>query len=214
MRALITGGTHGIGLAICEQLQTDGHDTIAWSRHTTPGGDARNRDDIERMIAVMEGIDILICNVGGGGRWGEYDILETKDEVWGEVYLKNTGAAILFTKAVLPHMVRKGFGRVICITSIYAHRGAPRPWFGMAKAGQSALMMSLAKRPEYVRRGITFNCVAPGHIDVGTAVDASAFPLGRMGTPQEVASVVAFLCSDKASLVNGANIVVDGGESA
>lgn len=211
MRALVTGGTHGIGLAIAESLRSAGHEVTTLSRHGDIVWDALKPFDMKMPFDY----DILCHSVGGGGRWGEYEIEKTEPEVWEQVFQKNAGIATQLTVACLPHMVRSGFGRVVCITSIYAHRGAPRPWFGMAKAAQVALMASLAKRPEYVRRGITFNCVAPGHIDNGgVAVEASGFPLGRMGRCEEVAAVVAFLCSPDASLVNGANIVVDGGESA
>jgi 3-oxoacyl-[acyl-carrier protein] reductase len=83
----------------------------------------------------------------------------------------------------------------------------------MAKAAQTALMKSLASQSYLARDGITFNSVAPGEIDVGKPPSGAELPLGRMGTPEEVANVVAFLCSEGASLVNGANIVVDGGQS-
>ena len=107
--------------------------------------------------------------------------------------------------------------------------GGGRPWFNMAKTAQMAFMKNLALKPELVRDGITFNTVAPGCImipDTGweeeQKKDPNAFqnmlnqkfPLGRMGTPEEVANIVVFLCSPKSGLVNGASILVDGGESA
>lgn len=212
MKALVTGGTHGIGLAITEALRADGHEVTTLSRHGDIVWDALNPFSMDMLFDY----DILVNCVGGGGRWGEYEIEKTEPEVWEQVFQKNAGIATQLTVACLPHMVKSGFGRVICITSIYAGQGAPRPWFGMAKAAQAALMASLAKRAEYVRCGITFNCVAPGHIEVMEKEQPllNMFPLGRMGFPSEVAAVVSFLCSERASLVNGANIVVDGGESA
>ena len=107
------------------------------------------------------------------------------------------------------------WGRVVTITSILGGKdGNARPWFAMAKAAQTALMKSLATQSYLARDGITFNSVAPGLIDVGKpGLGNEELPLGRMGTPEEVANVVAFLCSDGASLVNGANIIVDGGQS-
>ena len=213
-RALVTGGTKGIGRAIVNSLRENGIDVVTLSRGQ--GYDATKPKDIAHFIRDGGAdYDILINNVGGGGRWGNDDVCKTPDVTWSDVYQKNAGAAIQLTTACLPYMVAKGFGRVVTITSIYATKASPRPWFGMAKAAEVALMLSLAKRPEYVRRGITFNCVSPGHIRIDCEPDTMVnLPLGRMGTPQEVANVVSFLCSDKASLVNGANIIVDGGESA
>lgn len=215
MRALVTGGTRGIGAAIAEQLRADGHEVVVCSRHTQPPCDVLDQNSIADFMRHDTQFDILVCNAGGGGRWGKQDVLETEQGVWDDVYQKNARSTVQFVRAVLPHMVRSGFGRIVCITSIYAHSGAPRPWFGMGKAAQGALIASLSKRREYVQRGITFNSVAPGHIRINSEPDLMVnLPLGRMGRPQEVANVVSFLCSDKASLVNGANIVVDGGESA
>lgn len=174
-------------------------------------------------------LDILVNNVGGGGRWGKEDIVETDMRVWGEVYEKNAMAAVRFTRRALPHMQRAKWGRVVTITSIYGGKdGDGRPWFTMAKAAETALMKSLSTMPQLVREGITFNCVAPGGIYIeGTGFedekkkDEAAFqraidrdyPLGRLGTADEVAALVVFLCSAQASLVNGANITVDGGQS-
>ena len=203
-RALVTGGTKGIGLAIVNQLHKDGHNVLACSRSTVPPCDVSDPENIDAFMKWAGGFDILVHNAGGGGRYGDRDI----------VLQKNALALEQLIYWVLPYMLSQNFGRIVCITSIYAHRAAPRPWFGMAKAAQAAFMASLAKHKDYVRAGVTFNCVAPGHIDVGVSVDMADSPLGRMGTPQEVAHVVSFLCSEKASLVNGANIIVDGGETA
>ena len=159
--------------------------------------------------------DILINNVGGGGRWGSESIENTSHDVWEQVYQKNAGAAVDLTMWAIPHMRARKWGRVVTITSILGGKdGNGRPWFSMAKAAQTALMKSLATQSYLARDGITFNSVAPGLIDVGKpGLGNEELPLGRMGTPEEVANVVAFLCSDGASLVNGANIVVDGGQS-
>lgn len=125
-------------------------------------------------------------------------------------------------------MKKQNWGRIVSITSIYGREGGGRPWFNMAKVAQTSLMKNLALNRDLVRYGITFNSVAPGPIMIPEtgwdvermrnpeAFDSASkerFTLGRLGTPEEVANVVVFLCSEKASLVNGASILVDGGES-
>lgn len=248
--ALVTGGSHGIGRAISLALAGEGCHVAICSR----GDDARNdtvnkllsmgvkalgvqadvavAGEAERVInTVVEswgGIDILINNAGGGGRWGSPIVEDTPESVWNEVYEKNALAAVRFTRLVIPHMRRKKWGRVVTITSVYGREGGGRPWFNMAKSAQTSMMKTLAMNHDLTRDGITFNSVAPGAIAIpGTGWDeerikdpaafenmlCESYPLGRLGTPEEVAAVVAFLCSDRASLVNGASVAVDGAES-
>jgi len=117
---------------------------------------------------------------------------------------------------------------VVTIASLLGREGGGRPWFNMAKSAEISLMKTLAMNASLARDGITFNSVAPGAIMIPSTgweeeqkkdpekfkkmVDLQ-FPLDRLGTPEEVANVVVFLCSEKASLVNGACIPIDGGES-
>jgi len=125
-------------------------------------------------------------------------------------------------------MVKKNWGRVVTVTSIYGNYIGGRPWFNISKVAQNILMKNLAKQKEFTRKGITFNSVAPGAVmipDTGWAelkeINKAEYdefietlPLGRMGSPEEIANLIIFLTSEKASLINGASIVVDGGESA
>ena len=247
--ALITGGSHGIGrsiaielakegvnIAICSRTQSKLDETISILKQYNVDSISVNVDvlEVDAVDKVMNVInkrwrklDILVNNVGGGGRWGKEEPLDTKPEVWGEVYQKNAGVAVQFTMKSLPYMLQNKWGRVITITSTYGLQGGGRPWFNMAKAAQTALMKNLAIKKPYVRSGITFNSVAPGSIsipetgwEIEQKKDSEAFaklldenwPMGRLGTPEEVANVVVFLCSPKSSLVNGASILVDGGE--
>lgn len=182
---------------------------------------------VKKVITSFGTLHILINNVGGGGRWGKEITEDTKDRVWQEVYDKNAMAAVRFTKMVLPYMLKEKWGRIVAITSIYGKEGGGRPWFNMAKAAEISLMKTLAMNKRYVRNNITFNSVAPGAIMIpDTGWDnlmrekpkefknfVAQLPLGRLGTPEEVASLVVFLCSEKARLINGACIAVDGGES-
>lgn len=180
------------------------------------------------IISTWGTLHVLVNNVGGGGRWGSPIVEETPEEVWTDVYNKNAMAAVRFTRLALPYMRKQRWGRVVTIASIYGREGGGRPWFNMAKSAEISLMKTLAMNPDLVRDGITFNSVAPGAImipDTGSEEEMKKnpkefakmvnlnFPLGRLGTPEEVASVVVFVCSEKTNLLNGACIVVDGGES-
>lgn len=227
----------GCNLAICarnkeraekavQEIKTKGVQAIGIS------ADVMIAEDVDRVIKTIIDswgtIHILINNVGGGGRWGSEIIEETSEQVWMEVYNKNALAAIRFTMRAIPFMRKQKWGRVVTIASIYGREGGGRPWFNMAKSAEISLMKTLAMNPALARDGITFNSVAPGAImipdtgwdrerkenpqEFGKLLDRQ-FPLGRLGTPEEVANVVVFLCSEKASLVNGASIPVDGGES-
>lgn len=236
--ALVTGGSRGIGLAIALSLADEGCNVAICGRNLDALTDAlfkldeRGGNNMMFPIDVTKGSDItfavneiqtwwprlhiLINNVGGGGRWGLESFENTPTKIWRAVYNKNAIAAMRFTKAVVPNMRKQKWGRVITISSIYGKEVGGRPWFNVAKSAEIALMKSLSKRKEYVRNGITFNTVCPGHISVKGKPDETnleEFPLGRMGRPEEVANVVTFLCSKKASLVNGACITIDGGES-
>ncbi len=211
--ALVTGGSKGIGLAIVDALEREGCIVSIWARSI--GVDVLERDSLRLAMSLARSPDILINNVGGGGRWGSEIFEETALSVGTEVYLKNAGVAAELTRWAIPAMRERKWGRVVTITSILGGKeGNGRPWFVMAKAAQTALMKSLATQSYLAQDGITFNSIAPGLIDVGKpGLGNEELPLGRMGTPEEVANVVAFLCSPLASLVNGANIAVDGGQS-
>jgi len=247
---VVTGGTHGIGLAIALGLADQGCNLAVCSRTQERvnstlkklkskkvkliGGvvDVLSHKDISKfcnhVFKQWNTVDILINNVGGGGRWGKDSVSETPESTWGEVYDKNVGAAIRFSLLVIPGMQDKKWGRIVTISSIVSREADGRPWYIVSKGAEVSLMKSLAVRKELTRNGITFNTVSPGAVMIPNTgwedeekqnpkgflefLDAQ-FPLGRMGTPQEVANVVIFLCSEKASLVNGANIVVDGGQS-
>jgi 3-oxoacyl-[acyl-carrier protein] reductase len=247
--ALVTGGSHGIGLATARTLADEGcnvaicarnEDRVAQAVHDLKAtgvkvigvsADVLIPADIERVMkTILDAwgtIHILVNNVGGGGRWGSPSFEETPEQVWIDVYNKNAMAAIQFTRLAIPFMRKQKYGRVVTVSSIIGREGGGRPWFNMAKSAEISLMKTLSMYKYLVRDGITFNTVAPGAIMIegtGWTVEKendpqgfSSFvenlPLGRMGIPEEVANVVTFLCSKQASLVNGACITVDGGES-
>ena len=247
--AVVTGGSHGIGRRIALALAEEGCNVAICARHKKnldivfkeikqKGVDALAiqadvliSKDVEKfmkkVIDTWGTIDILVNNVGGGGRWGSENVEKTSEDVWIDVYNKNAMAAVRFSRLAIPHMRKKKWGRIITISSICGREADGRPWFITAKHAEVVLMKSMARVPYLARDGITFNSVCPGAIMIpGSGWDLEAkknqkkikqmtesLPLGRMGTPEEVANVVVFLCSNQASLVNGASIIVDGGES-
>ena len=227
----------GCHVAICARSQSDIDSTISEMKVydvETLGisADLSKLSEIQKIVDLISQrwgtLHILVNNVGGGGRWGTDIIEENTDEVWTEVFNKNAMTAVRFVRAVLPWMRKQKWGRIVTVTSIYGKEGGGRPWFNMAKAAQTSLMKCLALDRAITRCNITCNSIAPGPIMIpGTGweeeqeKDPAAFErmmkeqltLGRLGTPNEVANVVVFLCSERATLVNGAAIVVDGGES-
>lgn len=249
--AVVTGGTHGIGLATAIALVHEGCHVAVCSRTSERvesalnelrkekiecigmQADVLNPEDIRKfcksVIDKWGTIHILINNIGGGGRWGSDIVEETSEDVWVDVYNKNAMAAVRFTVFFLPYMRNQKWGRVVTVASRYGREGGGRPWFNMANSAKISLMKSLSMNPSLGRDGITFNTVAPGGImipDTGWEKEKETnpegfkemlnkqLPLGRMGTPQEVADVITFICSEKASLLTGAAIPLDGGESS
>ena len=161
--------------------------------------------------------------------WLSEIILQQTQMITGLVYYKNFIVAKDLIKMFLPSMLKNEWGRVVTITSSLAKQASGRPWFNVAKMSQTVLMKNLAKNSLYSSKGVTFNSVAPGAIYIpDTGWDEMKktnpkkyqefiklnSPIGRLGKPEEVANVVTFLCSQYASLVNGASIAVDGGESS
>lgn len=227
----------GCNVAICSRttdrisktialIEKDGVDCIGIQ------ADVMKKADIESVMNTVihrwGTIHILVNNVGGGGRWGSEIVEETKEEVWIEVFEKNALAAIRFSMLAIPFMRRQKWGRVVTVTSIFGREGGGRPWFSMAKTAQTAMMKALALKHYLSKDNITFNSIAPGAImipETGWEKEVKEkpneteellkrdFPLERFGTPEEVANVITFICSEKASLINGASIPVDGGQS-
>tara|TARA_R100001530_G_scaffold1886_1_gene3242 strand:- start:18021 stop:18743 length:723 start_codon:yes stop_codon:yes gene_type:complete len=229
--ALVTGGTKGIGKAICIALAKEGHHIISFSSNVDNVRSLQRALDklgvgSPHKISVCDifdndmeygdgNADILVNNVGGGGSWGmEENVMEI-----------NYFSQVRYTSMVLDNMEKKKWGRVITISSIYGKEAHDNSYFSAAKSAQNAYMKSMSKKKTYARKNITFNTVSPGRIMCGNYYkyhkNTAKFkklvkdtPMGKIGKPEDVANVVKFLCSDEASYINGTNIIVDGGESA
>ena len=237
--ALVTGGSRGIGAAIARRLAADGMD-VAVNYATNEaraaevvadiegsGGtavavraDVGNAGDVDDMFtAVTEALGPVTVLVNNAGITDDGLMLRMGPEQWDRVITTNLTSVFLCTRAALRPMVRARSGRIITISSVSGLSGNPgQANYAAAKAGIIGLTKSVAK--EVGSRGITVNAVAPGFIatdmtdDLGTSVTDRAreqISLGRLGLPEEVASVVGYLASEGASYITGQTIVVDGG---
>jgi len=168
-------------------------------------------------------LDILVLNAGGARGEGA---LETDDATFTESFGLNVLVGLRAARAAVPWMRRTGYGRLIFITSIYGREAGGRASYNIGKAAEISLAKSLAR--ELAPEGILVNAVAPGSLmfpgsswegrqradpEAIAAFVRSDLPLGRFGTPEEVANVVAFLASPRASLVSGACWTIDGCQS-
>ena len=237
--ALVTGASRGIGQATAIELAKAGADVVvnfigneAVAQETVEKIEALGRkaikikanvgdaDDVQAMvdeaIATFGHIDILVNNAG---ITRDGLLIRMKDSDWDEVLNINLKGVYLVTKAVAKLMVKQRAGRIINMTSVSGVTGnVGQANYAAAKAGVIGFTKTCAK--ELAARGITVNAVAPGFIE--TAMTdvlpekikegiAAIVPFGRMGQPEEIASVVTFLASDFASYITGQVLNVDGG---
>jgi 3-oxoacyl-[acyl-carrier protein] reductase len=227
--ALITGASRGIGAACAQALADDGYRVIINYNHSERaalelasqvGGTAVQADvseavQVRRMFEGLD-IDVLVCNAGQS----MFGLLtDGEDEDWQRLIDLNLGGVIRCCRAAIPGMVRRQGGRIIIVSSIWGSTGAScESVYAASKAALHGLTLSLSK--ELGPSGITVNCVAPGVID--TDMNAAhtpetmqdlidSTPLGRLGKPEDVASLVRFLSSDAAAFITGQIIGVDGG---
>jgi 3-oxoacyl-(acyl-carrier-protein) reductase len=249
--ALVTGGNRGIGAAICRSLATQGANIAAGyssSREQAESlmkdvadtgvecsahqGNVGSSDDCRRVVdEVIDRhgrLDILVNNAG---ITSDKSVLKMSDEDWYKVLAVNLSGAFFMSQSVLPHMIERGSGRIVNISSIIGQQGnIGQANYAASKSGLFGLTMTLAREVAQALAkadkltddgvNITVNAVAPGFIatDMLESVPEkvldgirSQIPLRRLGRPEEVARVVHFLCADASSYITGQVWAVNGG---
>lgn len=237
--AIVTGGSRGIGRAIAIHLAAQGHavavnyasnsaaaDEVVRQIESAGGAaiaiaaDVGDPDAVTAMVeTAAEALGPVSVLVNNAGITDDGLMLRMSVEQWDRVIATNLRSVYLCTKAVLKGMIRAKGGRIINISSVSGVSGNPgQANYAASKAGVIGFTKSMAK--EVGSRGITVNAIAPGFIatdmtealgDDMTERVAEQISLGRLGRPEEVASVVGYLASDEASYITGQTIVVDGG---
>jgi len=242
--ALITGASRGIGAACAAVMAREGADVVVnylrsevdaqdvaarvrslGRRAMVSQADVRDRRQVVQMVddtvRSWGRIDILVNNVGQH-TLKAYSIDEMTVTEWYDSVRINLTSQLLCLQAVVPGMVRQGWGRIVNIGSIVAQRGSGSGdvYYVVSKAGVHGLTLAVFRR--LAPKGITVNTVSPGVIDTPMTrrvlspeeiqVRAGSIPVGRIGSSEEVAEVVAFLASSRASFVTGQLISVNGGQ--
>ena len=234
--ALVTGGTGGIGTAICQRLASEGASVLttyideerakAWqAEQSFDAGifscDVSNYDACAAMKDAIESdvgqVDIIVNNAG---ITRDASFKKMNAEKWAQVIATNLDSVFNITHQFVNDMAGRGFGRVVNISSINGQKGQfGQTNYSAAKAGIHGFTMSLAQ--EVARKGVTVNTISPGYIatemvmavpeDVRNQIIAQ-IPVGRLGKPEEIAALVAFLSSEDASFITGANLAANGGQ--
>jgi len=233
--ALVTGGTRGIGRAICERLKADGMKVAAGysGNDETAAACARElgvmvikgnvgnfmdcKHAVEKVEAELGPVDVLVNNAGIT-RDGVFHKMTS--EQWSEVIRVNMDSLFNMTRQVIEGMRERGWGRVVNISSINGQKGqAGQTNYSAAKAGMIGFTKALAL--ENAKKGITVNCIAPGYIDTEMVQAVpekvlegiiAQIPVGRLGHGEEIADMVAFLSGEHAGYVTGATLALNGGQ--
>ncbi|HUL68368.1 MAG TPA: SDR family NAD(P)-dependent oxidoreductase [Burkholderiaceae bacterium] len=236
--AVITGGAAGIGLAVAQRLAASGARLSLWDRDADAlqtaaralGGDTHtvqvdvaSDPDVQRArdqsVAALKTVDVLVCSAGITGpnttTW-EYPV-----DAWQQVLAVNLTGLFLCNRAFVPHMMTRDYGRIVNIASIAGKEGNPNASaYSASKAGVISLTKSLGK--ELAKTGIRVNCVTPAAVKTGifsqmtqSHIDfmLSKIPMGRFGDVEEIAALVAWLCTEDCSFTTGAVFDLSGGRA-
>jgi 3-oxoacyl-[acyl-carrier protein] reductase len=238
--ALVTGASGGIGAATAIALAARGASVIVHYNSNAAGAadvkekvaryggecdlvaaDLSSAEGVESLVAAIQQrrINILINNAGSLIKRAK--VAEMTMDLWNRVLMLNLTSAMFLAQAVLPGMVERGYGSIVNLSSVAARNGGGigAMAYASSKAAVSTMTMGLSK--EFAPHGIRVNAVSPGTIDTGyhrafstsQMLDAvrAATPVGRIGTPEEVADTILFLCSGAARFIHGQVLEVNGG---
>jgi acetoacetyl-CoA reductase len=239
--ALVTGGTGGLGTAICIELANADRLVIAsdvtagtdagdeWLEEMRASGhdihlvhmDVTDEDSCTQSVASLEAaygpVDILI-NCAGITRDGTFRKMDLAQ--WRAVLSTNLDSVFTVTRPLINGMLEREFGRIVNISSLNGEKGQfGQANYSAAKAGMHGFTMALAQ--EVASKGITVNTVSPGYIGTKMVMAVpeevrnqiiAQIPVGRLGTPEDIAQTVAFLTRDEASFITGANFSINGGQ--
>ena len=239
--AIITGGGQGMGRSVAQKLGLEGANVIVNDKNlealskvvndlTSSGvsavaapGDVTKKDDVDAIVATaldeFGTVDILVNNAGILFRT---PLLDMEEEEWDLVINVNMKGTYLFSRAVIPHMRKAGWGRIVNFSSTAGKAVSTLggPHYTAAKAGILGLTRAVAK--EVAPMGITVNAVCPGLVDTEMVQEnvsnqqltryIDSFPIPRICDPSEVAELVAFLASDRAAYITGASLDINGGD--
>lgn len=236
--AAVTGGIGGLGTAICKSLAEQGHavvaldlgsreDRLAEFRRETEGLEvhfaAVNVTDFDACAALVREIEAthgaLDILVNAAGITRDTTLRKMQPSQWDAVMDVNLDGVFNLCRHAIDGMVARGFGRIVNISSVNGQTGQfGQTNYSAAKAGMHGFTMALAR--EVARKGVTVNSVSPGYCETALVMAmpddirariVESVPVGRLGQPQEIARVVAFLAAEEAGFITGANIPVNGG---
>ncbi|NLA51252.1 MAG: acetoacetyl-CoA reductase [Alcaligenaceae bacterium] len=237
--ALVTGGIGGLGTAIAQSLADRGHQVLVayyvednpekWLAEQKEQGynfkaypvDVANFDSCQKMVEQIHAdgfkIDMLVNNAG---ITKDRSFRKMSQEQWDDVLRTNLDSVFNVTKQVIEDMIEGGWGRVVTISSVNGSKGQfGQANYSSAKSGMYGFSKSLAL--EFASKGITVNTVSPGYImtemvaampqEIVEQQIVPQIPMGRLGKPEEIGELVAYLCSESAGFITGANIAINGG---
>jgi len=218
-KAIVTGGLQGIGAAIVKRLQQSGAEVVIWDLGTSPKVDVSDPSSIASALRNPGKIDVLVNNAGIAGK--NLPTVDYPIDEWERVLRVNLTSQFLCCRAVAPHMVKAGYGRIVNIASVAGKEGNPNAVaYSASKAGVIALTKTLGK--ELAQTGVLVNCVTPAaaktaifdqmtrqHIDYML----SKIPMGRFVEVDEIAALVCWLASEDCSFSTGGVFDISGGRA-